>query len=79
MQVKQINEYSILTTYTGSYKFLADPGNGKYYSITMDKLSPVEGSASITTLGTITTGVWNGTAIATPFHFFCSGVIKTGK
>ena len=64
MQIKQINEYRDLAAYTGSYKFLADPGDGLYYSITMDKLSPVEGSTSIDTLGTITTGVWNGTPIA---------------
>lgn len=63
MAGKQINGYSALTTYTGTYQFLVDDTNGAYKNFTMDKLSPVEGSANIVTVGTVATGTWQGTVI----------------
>jgi len=43
----------------------------------LDAKSPTAGSSSITTLGTIATGVWNGTAIAGQYGG--TGVANTGK
>jgi hypothetical protein len=43
----------------------------------LDAKSPTAGSSSITTLGTIATGVWNGTAIAGQYGG--TGVTNTGK
>jgi hypothetical protein len=72
--------------YTVQYNTAANGGSGAWLLVnpTLDAIfSPIAGSSSITTVGTITTGTWNGTAIGVPYGgtgvtSFTSGNVLVG-
>ena len=55
---------SELTTFDSTYYILVDKETNTTKKFLLNNLSPAAGSTDLVTTGTVTTGTWNGTAIA---------------
>lgn len=63
----RVSQYHAVTIAGVSNRTTITGGNGSGASVTVDISATYAGQSTITTLGTITTGTWQGTAVGAPY------------